>query len=85
MCLTDLDLDLGPLIIDDSVTDIPKEQQTSLPLVLYTVYGLLFHMGYLLKSKHHYLLTVMLIWSSVTMLRQNIKKNCYELPSVMPF
>ncbi|KOB66755.1 Acidic leucine-rich nuclear phosphoprotein 32 family member A [Operophtera brumata] len=47
----DLALDLGPLVIDDS-SESPAEGSTSLPMILYTVYGLLFHMGLLLKSKH---------------------------------
>ncbi|KAH9640405.1 hypothetical protein HF086_018071 [Spodoptera exigua] len=47
----DLDIDLGPLVInDDSISEIPEEERTSLPMILYTVYGLLFHMGFLLKS-----------------------------------
>ncbi|XP_069358228.1 acidic leucine-rich nuclear phosphoprotein 32 family member A isoform X2 [Maniola hyperantus] len=50
----DLDIDLGPLVIDDdSLSERPPETSPSLLMSLYTVYGLLFHMGYLLKSKHH--------------------------------
>ncbi|XP_013190321.1 acidic leucine-rich nuclear phosphoprotein 32 family member A isoform X1 [Amyelois transitella] len=45
----DLDIDLGPLVIDDSVSERPVESRTTLPVLLYTVYGLLFHMGYLMK------------------------------------
>ncbi|CAD0197504.1 unnamed protein product [Chrysodeixis includens] len=47
----DLDIDLGPLVIDDdSISERPAEERTSLPMILYSVYGLLFHMGFLLKS-----------------------------------
>ncbi|XP_053603525.1 acidic leucine-rich nuclear phosphoprotein 32 family member A isoform X1 [Plodia interpunctella] len=46
----DLNIDLSPLVIDDSVSERPDESRTTLPMLLYTVYGLLFHMGYLLKS-----------------------------------
>ncbi|XP_026755458.1 acidic leucine-rich nuclear phosphoprotein 32 family member A isoform X1 [Galleria mellonella] len=47
----DLDIDLGPLVLnDDSISERPAESRTSLPMLLYTVYGVLFHMGYLLKS-----------------------------------
>ncbi|KAL0882312.1 hypothetical protein ABMA27_000829 [Loxostege sticticalis] len=46
-----LDIDLGPLVIDDgSLSERPEESRTTLPMLLYTVYGLLFHMGYLLRS-----------------------------------
>lgn len=62
-CVTDLDIDLGPLVIndDDSISERPEEERTSLPMILYTVYGLLFHMGILLKSKHHYFLSEVLV------------------------
>ncbi|XP_063377148.1 acidic leucine-rich nuclear phosphoprotein 32 family member A isoform X1 [Cydia fagiglandana] len=46
----DVDIDLGPLVIDDEPSDRPPESRSSLPVVLYTIYGLLFHMGYLTKS-----------------------------------
>nr|XP_021186574.2 acidic leucine-rich nuclear phosphoprotein 32 family member A isoform X1 [Helicoverpa armigera] len=47
----DLDIDLGPLVInDDSISERPADERTSLPMILYTAYGLLFHMGFLLKS-----------------------------------
>ncbi|XP_038220297.1 acidic leucine-rich nuclear phosphoprotein 32 family member A isoform X3 [Zerene cesonia] len=48
----DLDIDLSPLVIDDDDTLAmrPADKKSSLLISLYTVYGLLFHMGYLLKS-----------------------------------
>ncbi|CAG4915550.1 unnamed protein product [Colias eurytheme] len=47
----DLGIDLGPLVIDDDTLAMrPAEQKSSLLVTMYTVYGLLFHMGYLLKS-----------------------------------
>lgn len=53
-CLTDLDIDLGPLVIDDeTLSERLPEESPSLLISLYTVYGLLFHMGYLTRSKHH--------------------------------
>ncbi|XP_012544020.1 acidic leucine-rich nuclear phosphoprotein 32 family member A isoform X1 [Bombyx mori] len=45
----DLDIDIGSLVIDDSITEKPEHERTTLPMILYTVYGLLFHMSYLLK------------------------------------
>ncbi|XP_023949435.2 acidic leucine-rich nuclear phosphoprotein 32 family member A isoform X2 [Bicyclus anynana] len=50
----DLDIDLGSLLIDDgSLSERNPEASPSLLISMYTVYGLLFHMGYLLRSKHH--------------------------------
>ncbi|XP_026496684.1 acidic leucine-rich nuclear phosphoprotein 32 family member A isoform X2 [Vanessa tameamea] len=47
----DLDIDLGPLVIDDeSLSERLPEESPSLLVSLYTVYGLLFHMGYLLRN-----------------------------------
>ncbi|XP_046963061.1 acidic leucine-rich nuclear phosphoprotein 32 family member A isoform X1 [Vanessa cardui] len=47
----DLDIDLGPLVIDDeSLSERLSEESPSLLVSLYTVYGLLFHMGYLLRN-----------------------------------
>ncbi|XP_072939435.1 acidic leucine-rich nuclear phosphoprotein 32 family member A isoform X1 [Epargyreus clarus] len=46
----DVDIDLGPLVIDDSLSESSPETKPSLIMSLYTVYGILFHMGYLLKS-----------------------------------
>ncbi|KAI8424242.1 hypothetical protein MSG28_002813 [Choristoneura fumiferana] len=47
----DLDIDLGPLVIDDDEpSDRPPESRSSLPVILYTVYGILYHMGYLAKN-----------------------------------
>ncbi|XP_037296514.1 acidic leucine-rich nuclear phosphoprotein 32 family member A isoform X2 [Manduca sexta] len=45
----DLDIDLSPLVIDDCISERPAEERTSFPMILYSVYGLLFHMGYLLN------------------------------------
>ncbi|XP_075971590.1 acidic leucine-rich nuclear phosphoprotein 32 mapmodulin isoform X2 [Anticarsia gemmatalis] len=45
----DLDIDLGPLVIDDSISEKPAEERSSFPIVMYTVFSVLFHMGYLLK------------------------------------
>lgn len=51
--IADLGIDLDPLIIDDDYSERTPEMTSSSFLVsLYTVYGLLFHMGYILKSKH---------------------------------
>ncbi|XP_045487844.1 acidic leucine-rich nuclear phosphoprotein 32 family member A isoform X2 [Pieris rapae] len=49
----DLGIDLGPLVIDDDYSERTPEMTSSFLVSLYTVYGLLFHMGNLLKSKHH--------------------------------
>ncbi|XP_050343496.1 acidic leucine-rich nuclear phosphoprotein 32 family member A isoform X2 [Nymphalis io] len=47
----DLDINLGPLVIDDeSLSERLPEELPSLLVSLYTVYGLLFHMGYLLRN-----------------------------------
>lgn len=60
--LPDLDINLGSLVIDDeSLSERLPEESPSLLVSLYTVYGLLFHMGYLLQSKHHIFVSVMLI------------------------
>lgn len=60
--VTDVDLDFGSLVIDDdSLTERPTETKPSLLMSLYTIYGVLFHMGYLIKSKHQSILSMMLI------------------------
>ncbi|XP_047525357.1 acidic leucine-rich nuclear phosphoprotein 32 family member A isoform X1 [Pieris napi] len=46
----DLGIDLGPLIIDDDYSERTPEMTSSFLVSLYTVYGLLFHMGTLLKN-----------------------------------
>ncbi|KPI91387.1 PREDICTED: acidic leucine-rich nuclear phosphoprotein 32 family member A isoform X2 [Papilio xuthus] len=47
----DVDIDLGPLVIDDdSLSQRPTETKPSLLMSIYSVYGLIFHMGYLLKK-----------------------------------
>ncbi|CAG4992468.1 unnamed protein product [Parnassius apollo] len=47
----DVDIDFGPLVIDDdSLSQRPQDTKPSLLMSLYTVYGLLFHMGYLIKK-----------------------------------
>ncbi|XP_041970684.1 acidic leucine-rich nuclear phosphoprotein 32 family member A isoform X1 [Aricia agestis] len=47
----DLNIDFGRLMIDDeSLSDRSPETSPSLLITLYTVYGLLFHMGYLMKK-----------------------------------
>ncbi|CAF4811483.1 unnamed protein product [Pieris macdunnoughi] len=45
-----LGIDLGPLIIDDDYSERTPEMTSSFLVSLYTVYGLLFHMGNLLKN-----------------------------------
>ncbi|CAH2216235.1 jg22543, partial [Pararge aegeria aegeria] len=46
-----LDIDLSSLFIDDdSLSERPPETSPSLLISLYTVCGLLFHMGYLLRN-----------------------------------
>lgn len=52
--IADLNIDFGQLVIDDeSLSERSPETSPSFLISLYTVYGLLFHMGNLLKSKHH--------------------------------
>ncbi|XP_045534807.1 acidic leucine-rich nuclear phosphoprotein 32 family member A isoform X2 [Papilio machaon] len=47
----DVDIDLGPLVIDDdSLSQRLTETKPSLLMSIYSVYGLIFHMGYLLKN-----------------------------------
>ncbi|XP_068631009.1 acidic leucine-rich nuclear phosphoprotein 32 family member A isoform X1 [Battus philenor] len=47
----DVNIDFGQLIInDDSLSQRPTETKSSLLMSLYMVYGLIFHMGYLLKK-----------------------------------
>ncbi|GBP79949.1 Acidic leucine-rich nuclear phosphoprotein 32 family member A [Eumeta japonica] len=48
--LHNMALDMEGLKIDTRVSERSPEERPSLPVLLYTVYGLIFYMGYLLKS-----------------------------------